>query len=767
MNQRVPPKFGMGASVSRVEDGALIRGVGRFVDDFQPEGCLHAYVLRSAVAHAEISVSGLAAARAAAGVRLVWTSGDLKGIGTIPGSGFQAQPDGSRPKAPPRPLLAEGIVRHVGDPIAFVVADSIEQAKAAAETIAVRYVSRPVVTDAVAALAAGAPLVWPDRRSNRAFEYSIGDAAATEAAFAGAARVSRIRVVNNRVVTNYMETRGVVAEYAAEEQRWTLTLGSQGGHSIRDTIARDILKVPSEQIRVVTPDVGGGFGTKAFVYHEYPLAALAARATGRPVKWIGERSEHFLVDSQGRDNASTAEMAMDAEGRFLALRVEIVANMGAYISPFAGYIPYGGGTMSPGVYDIAAAHVRAFGVFTNTVPVDAYRGAGRPEAAYLIERLVDVCGRDSGFGPIEIRRRNFIPPEKMPYRTAMGRTYDSGEFAGHLDRALAVADHAGFAARARESAARGRVRGFGLSCYIEACAFPGEEPATLQLERDGSVTLLIGTQANGQGHATAYAQFVVGHLGIGYDRVTVIQGDTDRVPSGGGTGGSRSVPLGAVSADRAGAAMAEAIKAVAAKRLEAEPAELELVDGLVRVRGRNRSLSLAEVAAASPEPLVVVGSYRQKASTFPNGTHACELEIDPETGETIILRYVVVDDFGATVNPVMLEGQVQGGVVQGIGQALLERTVYDANGQLLTASFLDYAMPRAASLPGFHFETRNVPCLSNPFGIKGAGEAGSVGACAAVMNAVADALRRGFGIETVDMPATPARLWALVHGAAS
>lgn len=763
MNQRVPPKFGLGASAARVEDGALIRGAGRFVDDYQPVGCLRAFVLRSAMAHADITLSGLEAARASPGVALVWTIADLKGIGSIPPSGFQAQPDGSRPKAPARPLLADGTVRHVGDPIAFVVAETIDLAKAAADRISVRYAGRAVVTDAVAALEPGAPAIRPEFGTNRAFEYGLGDPTATEAAFAKAARVSRIEIVNNRVVTNYMETRGVVAEYAPAEKRWTLTLGSQGGHGIRDIIARDILHVGNDRIRVVTPDVGGGFGTKTFVYHEYPLAALAARATGRPVKWIGERSEHFLIDSQGRDNVSVAEMAMDEGGRFLGLRVRVIANMGAYLSPFAAYVPYGGATMSPGVYDIPAASVRVFGAYTNTVPVDAYRGAGRPEAAYLIERLVDRCGRDSGLGPVEIRRRNFIPPAKMPYRTPTGRTYDSGEFAGHLDRALTVADYRGFAGRTAESAARGRVRGIGFSCYIEACAFPGEEPATLELNADGTVTLLIGTQTNGQGHATAYAQFVVGHLGIGYDAVSVVQGDTDRVPSGGGTGGSRSVPLGAVSTDRAAAALAEKIKAVAAARLEVGPAELELADGLVRVAGSNRSLSLAEVAAASPDPLVAVGGYRQKASTFPNGTHVCELELDPDTGETHILRYTVVDDFGATVNPAMLEGQVHGGVVQGIGQALLERTVYDESGQLLTASFLDYGIPRAADAPRFHFETRNVPSLANPFGIKGAGEAGSVGACAAVMNAIAEALNRAFGIESVDMPATPARLWTLIQ----
>ncbi len=562
MNVAAPPKFGMGAPVRRLEDKALVTGAGHFTDDFAPEGTLRAVVLRSAMAHARISLGGLDEARAMPGVQLIMTHADLDGIGGLPCDARVRQVDGSRTKVPHRPLLCGDVVRHVGDPIAFVVADDVEVAKAAADAIAVDYAPLPVIVDMRDALAADAPPIWPEFGTNVAFEIARGDKGATDAAFARAARVSRVEIVNNRVVTNYMETRGVVAEYDRETDRTTLTLGTQGGHGMRDHVAH-ILGVPARRLRVITPDVGGGFGTKAFVYHEYPLAALAARRLGRPVKWIGERSEHFLADSHGRDNISAAEMAMDETGKFLAMRADVLADMGAYLSLFAPYIPHGGLTMTTGLYAIPAAYARCRGVYTNTAPVDAYRGAGRPEAAYLVERLVDVCGRDTGLGPIEIRRRNFIDPSAMPYETPGGRIYDSGEFAGHLARALAVADHAGFAARAEAASKAGRVRGLGIATYIEACAFPGSEGATVTLNDDGSATLLIGTQANGQGHATAYAQFIAGHLGLDYDKIQVIQGDTDRVPDGGGTGGSRSIPLGVVSVDRAAIKLADQLKRMA------------------------------------------------------------------------------------------------------------------------------------------------------------------------------------------------------------
>jgi carbon-monoxide dehydrogenase large subunit len=768
MNDMPPLKFGMGAPVRRKEDKALLLGQGRFTDDYTPEGTLRAFVLRSSMAHATIRVGGLAAAQAMPGVRLILTGADLAGVKGLPCKGKIRQIDGSHPRMPHHPLLCVDTVRHVGDPIAFIVADTIEQARAAAEAIEVDYEALPAVVDMRRAIEPGSPLVWPEFGTNVAFTCSRGAKQATDAAMLRAARVSRIEIVNNRVVSNYMETRGVVAEYDPGEDRWTLTMGTQGGHGMRDRIAKDILGVPARKVRVITPDVGGGFGTKSFCYHEYPLATIAAKRLGRPVKWIGDRAEHFLVDTHGRDNYAVAEMAMDENGRFLAMRVDLLANMGAYLSQYAPYIPEGGLTMLTGLYDIPHMYALCRGVYTNTVPVDAYRGAGRPEAAYLIERLVDQCGRDTGLGPVEIRRRNFIRPEALPYETQGGRIYDSGEFEGHLTRALELADWAGFEARAAEAKARGRLRGFGIATYVEACAFPGKEEATIRLNDDGTVTLFIGTQTNGQGHATAYAQFIAGHMGLDYDRINVIQGDTDQVPNGDGTGGSRSIPLGAVSVNNAAVKLADQVKKLAADQLEAAVADLELAGGSVRIAGTNRAVTLAEIARNAKDRSLLTAfddSFEQPEPTYPNGSHIAEVEIDPETGVTSIVSYVIVDDFGATVNPILLEGQVHGGVVQGIGQALYEHTVYDPDGQLLTASFLDYTMPRADGVPSFHFETRNVPSKTNAFGIKGAGEAGSIGSSPAVMNGVLDALNRGYGVTAIDMPATPEKVWSAIQAA--
>ena len=768
MNNLAPLKYGMGARVRRTEDKALLTGAGHFTDDYTPEGTLRAYVLRSTMAHARIKLGDLAAVEAMPGVRLVMTSRDLVGVRGLPCKGKIRQVDGTHPRMPERPLLCGDVVRHVGDPIVFVVANTLEEARAAAEAIEVDYDPLPTVVDMRRALEDGAPLVWPQFGTNVAFACSRGGKGATDAAILRAARVSRIEIVNNRLVANYMETRGIVAEYDAGQDRYTLTLGTQGGHGMRDRIAKDILGIPARKVRVITPDVGGGFGTKSFAYQEYPLAAIAAKRLGQPVKWISERTEHFLIDSHGRDNLAVAEMAMDEDGRFLAMRVDLLANMGAYLSQYAPFIPEGGLTMLTGLYDIPRLYALCRGVYTNTVPVDAYRGAGRPEAAYLIERLVDQCGRDSGLGPVEIRRRNFIKSESLPYETQGGRIYDSGEFDGHLERALAVSDWKGFEGRAAEAKTRGKLRGFGVATYVEACAFPGKEEATVRLEQDGTVTLLIGTQTNGQGHATAYAQFIVGHLGIDYDKVKVVQGDTDQVPNGDGTGGSRSVPLGAVSVHNAAEKLARQVKTLAAEQLEAAVEDLELADGMVKVAGTNRGITLADVAKSAKNTALLTAfdnEFEQPEPTYPNGSHISEVEIDPETGVTRIVGYWIVDDFGATVNPILLEGQVHGGVVQGIGQALYERTVYDADGQLLSASFLDYTMPRADAVPDFAFETRNVPSKTNAFGIKGAGEAGSIGSCPSVMNAVVDALNRGYGITNIDMPATPERVWNAIQEA--
>jgi len=768
MNDTAPIKFGMGAPVRRKEDKALVTGAGHFTDDYAPEGTLRAYVVRSSMAHARIKLGDLSAARAMPGVKLILTGEDMTEVNGLPCKIKLLQVDGTHQKTPKHPLLCHDIVRHVGDPIAFVVAESLDQARLAAEAIEIDYDPLPVVVDMHRALEDGAPLVWPEYKTNVAFTCAKGAKGATDAAFLRAARVTRVEIVNNRLVANYMETRSIVAEYDAGADRYTLTLGTQGGHGMRDRIAKDVLGIPASKVRVITPDVGGGFGTKAFCYQEYPLATIAAKRLGRPVKWVSDRNEHFLIDAHGRDNFAVAEMAMDENGRFLAMRVDLLANMGAYLSQYAPSIPEGGLTMTTGLYDIPNMYALCRGIYTNTVTVDAYRGAGRPEAAYLVERLVDQCARDTGLGPVEIRRRNFIRPEALPYETQGGRIYDSGDFDGHLTRALEAADWQGFEARAAEARAKGKVRGFGIGTYVEACAFPGKEEATLRLNDDGSVTMFIGTQTNGQGHATAYAQFVAGHMGLDYDKIHLVQGDTDQVANGDGTGGSRSIPLGAVSVNNAAVKLADQVKHLAAEQLETAVADLELAGGTVRVAGTNRSVTLSELAQAAKDRKLLTSfddSFEQPEPTYPNGTHIAEVEIDPDTGVTEIVNYVIVDDFGATVNPILLEGQVHGGIVQGIGQALYESTVYDPDGQLLTASFLDYTIPRADTVPSFHFETRNVPSKTNAFGIKGAGEAGSIGSCPAVMNGIMDALSRGFGITAIDMPATPEKIWNAIEAA--
>jgi carbon-monoxide dehydrogenase large subunit len=756
-------KFGVGQSVTRKEDDPLLRGRGRYVADLAPQGALHAVVLRSPHAHARFRIDA-AKARTMPGVRLVLTGAETAEFGLLPCP--VGLPD-TKFDVPPYPILARDEVRHVGDAVAFVVADTLERAKDAAEAIAIAWEPLPHIVGVGEALKPGAPLVWPGQTDNTVFEVPIGDKAVTERAFAAAAKIVSLTLVNQRLVTNYLDTRGVIAECHAADDRLTLTLSSQGPHVIRDVLAA-ILRVPAEKLQVITPDVGGGFGTKLFPYREYALAAVAAQRLRAPVTWIADRSEHFLGDAQGRDNLTTARLALDRRHRFLALDVDLVADMGAYLSMYAPFIPYIGAGMSPGIYDIPACHVRVRGVYTNTVPVDAYRGAGRPEAAYVIERLVDAAAREIGIAPDELRRRNFIKPGAMPYQTATGKSYDSGDFAAHMQRAQDIADWPGFRARLAQSKKAGRLRGIGLATYIEACGNNGPETAIIELERDGSVTVLIGSQSTGQGHATAYAQLVAEHLGIPPERVTMVQGDTDRIATGVGTGGSSSISCGGASLDSAARKLAENLKALAGEALEAGADDLEIAGEAVRIAGTDRAISFAALAQRpdARERLSANDAFAPPQATFPNGTHVAEVEIDPATGETRIANYVVVDDFGATLNPLLLAGQVHGGTAQGIGQALMERTVYDPDsGQLTTASLMDYALPRAEEVPAIAFETRNVRCLHNPLGVKGAGEAGAIGSCPAVMNAIIDALWRGLRIAHLDMPATPERVWAAIEEA--
>jgi carbon-monoxide dehydrogenase large subunit len=760
----VTPKFGMGAAVLRLEDQAFITGKGRYTDDIVPAGLLHGYVVRSPTAAGTFTIRSTEAALAAPGVRLVLTGADLAHLGALKSGAMQKQPDGTRAATRDIPILCRDRVHYVGDAVAFVVADTRAQAQDAGELIDIEFDGQEAVARTASALDADAPLVWPELGTNRAMTYHFGDRRKSDAAFAKAAHVTRIAFYNNRLVCNYMEVRSAIGEYDKASGRFTMTTGSQGVHSMQKILS-GVFGIDKEKLRVVTPDVGGGFGPKSFVYREYALVMEAARRLGQPVKWLGDRTEHFLTDAQGRDNVVTAEMAMDADGKFLALKVNLIANLGAYISQYGPFIPYIGATMSTGVYDIQALDVEISGVYTNTCPVDAYRGAGRPEAAFLLEKLVDSCAREMGLAPDEIRRRNFIKPSQFPYRTQTDRLYDVGEFDGHMTLAMQRARWAEFDARLAQSKASGKIRGIGMATYIEACAFAGSEPAHVELNGDGTVTLKIGTQTNGQGHGTAYAQMIFDKLGLPIDKITMRQGDTNDLKSGGGTGGSRSIPLGGVSASRAGEALAEKIRRIAADELEAAAADIELDDGEARIVGTDRSISFADVARAAkkPEDLQGFGEFVQDEATYPNGTHICEVEIDPATGETEIVGYTIVDDFGATVNPILLAGQVHGGVVQGIGQALTEDTVYAEDGQLLTASFMDYAMPRADDFPFFHFETRNVPSTTNAMGIKGAGEAGTIGAAPAALNAVTDALYRAYGIAHIEMPATPSRIWAAIH----
>jgi carbon-monoxide dehydrogenase large subunit len=761
-------KFGIGQPHRRVEDAALITGHGRYIADAVPEGALAAVVVRSPHAHARFRIVDLEAAKKKPGVRLVLTAADVADLAPLPCFGQIKPKDEEKLWVPPFPVLAQDEVRFGGDAVAFVVADTLDAAKDAAEAIEIDWEPLAAIADTKGAVADAAPLVWNGRKGNVTFSAEHGDAEATARAFAAAAKVVKIEIVNPRIVTNFMEPRGAIAELGPGEGRLTLTASSQGSHILRGAMA-GILKIAPDKLRVVTHDVGGGFGTKAAPYREYALVAVAAQRLGRAVAWIADRSEHFLGDYQGRDNVTRAEMALDAAGNFLALRVDTLANMGAYLSFFAPFIPWNGATMLPGCYRIPAMHARIRGVYTHTPPVDAYRGAGRPEATYVIERLVDAVARARGEAQDAVRRRNFIPPADMPYKTATGRTYDSGEFLGHMQRAQEIADWNSFDQRAAESKKRGKLRGLGLATYIEACGGASAERARLKLESDGTVTVWIGTQSNGQGHKTTYAQIVAEQLDIPLEQINVRQGDTDEIATGGGTIGSRSMPTGGVSVSKATKNLADNLRKLAADEIEVAADDLEFAAGSVRVAGTNHAVSLKALAlrpGVPPELLSAEDQHAPSVGTYPNGTHVCEVEVDPATGTTKILRYTVVDDFGVTLNPLLLEGQVQGGIGQGIGQAVLERTVFDADGQLLTASFMDYAIPRADDTPSYAFESRDVPCKTNPLGVKGAGEAGAIGSCPAVINAIVDALDRGFGITHIDMPATPERVWRAIQSAA-
>lgn len=761
-------QFGFGQSAARAEDERLLTGRGRYVDDINPPGLAHVAVVRSPHAHAVVEGIDADAARRMPGVLAVYTAADLEseGIGPLPCVCPIRNRDGSRSVMPPRPALAHDRVRHVGDAVAFVVAETRVRAEDAAEAIEVDYDPLPAVVDTAGALAAAAAQVWDAAAGNLCFDWGRGDAAAVDEAFRKADRIVEVDLINNRVVANPMETRGAVAEVEPDSGRLVLHVPCQGVHLIRRLLAASVFKVEESDIHVLCHDVGGGFGMKIFLYPEYVMALFAARRLGRPVKWIATRGEAFVSDDHGRDNVTRARLALDENARFLGLQVDTVANMGAYLSTYAPLIATDAGVpMLAGPYALPCAHARVRGVFTHTQPVDAYRGAGRPEATYVIERVVDAAAREVGLSPAEIRRRNFIAPQAMPYRTCFGMTYDSGDFARNLADALTLAEWDDFERRREEARLGGRLRGIGLASYVECSAGGAPEEARIRVASDGRVTLFIGTQSNGQGHETAYRQIIAEYLGVGFDNVDVVQGDSDRIPFGSGTGGSRSVPVGGAAVSGASLKVQDKARVYAAELLEVAAVDVEFAAGTFRVVGTDRRIGLTEVAkAAAPAgggaSFDEAERWTPPSHTFPNGCHVCELEVDPDTGVVEIQRYVVVDDFGRVLNPMLLAGQIHGGVAQGIGQALHERCVFDpASGQLLSGNFSDYAMPRADNVPEIVLQFNEVPCTTNALGMKGAGEAGAIGAPPAVINACIDA----FGGRQVDMPATPECLWRLAR----
>ena len=761
----------IGARVPRREDPALLSGCGRFIDDIARANQAHAWIVRSPHAHARVVSIDTHDAAAAPGVIAVFTHRDLEADGVAPLSepNTVIGRDGEPTVNVPHPLLARDRVMHVGEPVAMVVAHTRSAAQDAAERVLVDYEDLDVVVDGRAALDASAPCLWPSAPGNVALDWEGGDAAATDAAFARADHVTRLDIANNRIVIAPMENRGVIAEYEPRDGRYTIWTPTQGVGSLLAPLARS-LGVVESRIRVITNDVGGAFGIRIPAYPEHVLTAWAARRLARPVKWVAERSESFLCDGQGRDHVTDAELALDADGRFLAVRTRTVSNMGAWSTLAAPTIPTVGGTRClTGVYRIPAWHARTRVAFTNTVPVHAYRGAGKPEYNHVIERLVDAAARETGRDPAELRRLNVVPPEAMPYATGTGIEFDSGEFAANMDDALALADRSGFEARRAEARTRGMLRGFGFALFQEPDGYL-DNRVTLVFQPSGELSVTLTGQSGGHGHETTFAQVASDRLGVPFDSVRVHQGDSDRVGPGSGSGGSRTATVASMALTRAAEAIIERGRRIAAELLEASAEDIDFARGAFTIAGTDRTVPLGAVVAASfrsssfPDSdeigLQATSHFHAKAYNYPCGCHVCEVEVDPHTGALALVRYTAVNDHGVVINPMLLEGQVHGGVAQGIGQALLERTVYDPeSGQLVSGSFMDYALPRADDLPAIDFDTNCVPARTNPLGVKGVGESGCTAACPAVMNAVVDALAP-LGITHIDMPATPERIWA-------
>jgi carbon-monoxide dehydrogenase large subunit len=780
---------GIGAPVRRVEDRRFLTGNGNYTDDINRPGQAHAWILRSPHAHAKLAKVDTSKARAADGVLAVLTGADMAadGVGGLP-CGWQIHnKDGSPMLEPGHPPLAVDKVRHVGDQVAIVIAETRGQARDAAELIAVDYDVLPAVIDMDAALAGGT-LVHDDVPNNRCFDWEIGDKEATDAAFANAATIVSIDLVNNRLIPNAMEPRAAISDYDRTSGRHTLYTTSQNPHVIRLLMGAFVLQIPEHKLRVVAPDVGGGFGSKIFHYAEEAILTWAAAKVNRPIKWTAERSESFMTDAHGRDHESHAELALDADGKFIGLRVATKANIGAYLSTFGSSVPtYLYATLLAGVYQTPAIYAEVQTVFTNTVPVDAYRGAGRPECTYLLERLVAKAARETGIDPVELRKRNMIQPDQFPYQTPVALQYDCGDYPASFDAALEAADYAGFEKRRAAAEKVGKLRGIGISTYIEACGIAPSavagalgaraglyESAQVRVHPTGSVTVYTGTHSHGQGHETTFAQLVSDTFGIPIENVEISHGDTDQVQFGMGTYGSRSLAVGGPAILKACNKVIDKAKKIAAHILEADVSDIEFADGKFTVAGTDKEMAFGEVSLAAYVPhnypieeiepgLDENAFYDPLNFSFPGGCHICEVEVDPETGDVEIVGMTAVDDVGRVINPMIVEGQVHGGLTQGIGQALLEGCVYDSDGQLLSGSYMDYTMPRADDVPSYAASTKSVMGASNPLEVKGVGEVGAIGSPPAVINAILDALAP-LGVEDISMPATPQKVWQAIHG---
>ena len=773
------PDSGIGASVTRKEDKRFLTGRGRYTDDLNRPGQAIAYFLRSPVAHAIIKSIDTSAAEAAPGVVAVFTGKDMEtdGVGSLPCGWVVNDKHGEPHKAPPHFPLVRDKVRYVGDHVAMVIAETLAQAKDAAELIEVDYDEQPPVIDAAGAMQGA--LLHDEAPQNLCYDWELGDEATVDGALSQAAHVVKLDLINNRLIPNAIEPRAAIGEFSPGTDAYELYSTSQNPHLLKLILCAFVLGIPETKLRVIAPDVGGGFGSKIYCYAEETACLWASkRLNGRPIKWTAERSESFLADAHGRDHVSSVTLGVDADHKFTALKVMTTANLGAYLSNFATCVPtYLYATLLAGQYTTPVVYCNVKAVFTSTAPVDAYRGAGRPEATYVIERIVEVAARQLGVDPAELRRKNFIQPEQFPYQTPVALTYDIGDYEPSLDKALEMIDYGGFAQRRAESEARGKLRGIGFSAYIEACGIAPSavvgalgagvglwESAQVRMNATGSVTVMTGSHSHGQGHETTFSQLVSDYLGLPYDQVEVVHGDTGQIPMGMGTYGSRSLAVGGSAIVKACDKIIDKGRKIAAHLMEADVGDVEFKDGNYTVAGTDRSKSLAEIAFAAYVPhnhpegvepgLDETAFYDPLNFTYPAGVHIAEVEIDPDTGITTIVDWVAVDDFGKVINPMIVEGQVHGGIAQGVGQALLESCAYDESGQLVTGSYMDYTMPRADDLPSFKVDMTESACTHNPIGVKGCGEAGAIAAPAALMNAITDALG-----QEIDMPASTEKVW--------